>query len=651
MSEIINTGAPHFKYLSKQYRQSNYTFDKFIYECIDNVVKKCNKIYIDTVIDKNGKLLEVRISDNYEHGFNNINQEGINNPLNMAHISNSHDNDNETSEYGVGLKAGSLSTANQLEIITKVPSLNNNYLVVADFDRMSNEVNVNDSFNPRKDIISDEQYSSIHPFNFGSTIKITKIRNDEIYYTTTIEDITNKLLISIGKTYAKLLNNCEIKVNKIKVEPFHDFFNDINCIPFNITVLLYVLEDDKEKEKKYLYLFKKFMYNSYNYYIYCVKEKKWKSCTKDIFENYRRIYKSVKLYTPLNNNGHCVEINSIFTFYSDKFNDKDSQKDKDSQEDETNDKDIELPGDMVNVYKDNRLYGSKSLKKHIDGNQNYTLHEIKFISKKIGKILGITYNKEITMDGLNDLIHCIREIINHNRTYFNANTSTKKNFELCKKAMDIGLFTLSNCQEKGKLSKLSKDHLHIREQMINKHNSIEIIKHEIIQIPENNELVSENNELVLENTELVSTIIDEIVPENTELVSIIIDDIVPENTELISTIIDEVVSEISELVLSNNEELVLINNEELVSINNEELVSTSNEELVSENIDLVTYIEELFPENHELVQINIQKLVKQNDIEIRKQKTNDIIMKLNSTILNNNILELNELIKIESILQ
>jgi len=46
MSEIINTGAPHFKSIAKQHRQSNYTFDKFIYECIDNVVKKCNNIYI-----------------------------------------------------------------------------------------------------------------------------------------------------------------------------------------------------------------------------------------------------------------------------------------------------------------------------------------------------------------------------------------------------------------------------------------------------------------------------------------------------------------------------------------------------------------------------------------------------------------------------
>ena len=57
-----------------------------------------------------------------------------------------------------------------------------------------------------------------------------------------------------------------------------------------------------------------------------------------------------------------------------------------------------------------------------NGINNYTIHKIDFKAKQIGKILGITYNKEIPMDGNNDLIIAIKAAVADNRKMF----TTKK---------------------------------------------------------------------------------------------------------------------------------------------------------------------------------------------------------------------------------
>jgi len=116
----INAGAPHFRSIAKQHRHANYTLDKVINEAVDNIIKKATEIHITTVIDDIGKLQELKISDNYIDGFENIDCEGTACPLNMGYIRQGHDCDDETSEFGVGLKAGALNAGNKLEVITKV---------------------------------------------------------------------------------------------------------------------------------------------------------------------------------------------------------------------------------------------------------------------------------------------------------------------------------------------------------------------------------------------------------------------------------------------------------------------------------------------------------------------------------------------------
>jgi len=108
----------------------------------------------------------------------------------------------------------------------------------------------------------------------------------------------------------------------------------------------------------------------------------------------------------------------------------------------------------VYIYKDDSNYGKQSLLKHNNGVHNYTLHEIDFVSKRLGKDIGITFNKEILMNGTNDLIVAIKSALIDSREDFTADTSVKKNYELCEKAVKKELIDLMTCPE----AKLSAIH-------------------------------------------------------------------------------------------------------------------------------------------------------------------------------------------------
>jgi hypothetical protein len=69
----INPGTPHFKGIVNQCRSASYNFDMIINEFIDNIIKKCTEIKIQTLLDSDtNRLYELRISDNYSLGFENI---------------------------------------------------------------------------------------------------------------------------------------------------------------------------------------------------------------------------------------------------------------------------------------------------------------------------------------------------------------------------------------------------------------------------------------------------------------------------------------------------------------------------------------------------------------------------------------------------
>ena len=243
-----------------------------------------------------------------------------------------HSSDSETSEFGVGMKAGALTAANQLNVYSKIIGVDGTYKyieVICDFIRMSNEPDVNASYNPRIRVITYAEYAEIHPFDTGSTIKLSKIR-DVIYPKTTQTKITEDICVELSTTYSRYISKgvC-ITVNSIIVEPMHDYFTDPKCIPFGIQCDIFVLEHNG-MDRQYIarHIISKYyvsstnikdmINNSVSWYKYDTKNNKWISIKNDntVNELLQNGYSSV--YTPINSDNVCLKLRTIFTFYSDK---------------------------------------------------------------------------------------------------------------------------------------------------------------------------------------------------------------------------------------------------------------------------------------------------------------------------------------------
>ena len=427
---MIKSGAPHFRALRKQYSHSNYTLEKSINEFIDNVIKKQVDVIIYTRVSDEGDILRIDIKDNFYYGFTNLELEGEYNPFNMGHINISHDNDDETSEFGIGMKAAAISTANNLTVYTKVRNVC--YKIDADFIRMSEEKDVNDSYNPFITQISEEEYLREHQLTqvrehqcgydieltHGSTISLTNIKSSA-YNKCDQATITEKLIKGIRDTYSEYIRaGSRIIVNGKQVDPEYDYFTDKNCEPFNIHKKIYCFCKEFKEE---IYCLKNL------FYVFDQKNNKWEKITlSNGIENFIREKEA---------DGYILEdtidIISTITMYS-------------NHNDGKLLRDIELPRDIVEIYKDSRKYANKSLKKGTNnGAHNYTTHCIKFKSKKIGKKLGITFNKDITLENENMYTNAIRSAIIDNKTYFSSDTSTDLNRRLCKKAIDLNLIDIN----------------------------------------------------------------------------------------------------------------------------------------------------------------------------------------------------------------
>ena len=113
---MIKVGIPHFKGKMKQTRGAGYTFYRCINDIVDNVLGKSENIDIELTFNDKSQLVKITFSDNYENGFENIESDNINNPLNMAHSREGHSEDEETSEFGIGLKASAMNLGEKLTI-------------------------------------------------------------------------------------------------------------------------------------------------------------------------------------------------------------------------------------------------------------------------------------------------------------------------------------------------------------------------------------------------------------------------------------------------------------------------------------------------------------------------------------------------------
>jgi len=426
-----NIAPPHFKTIVAQQRNNNYTLFRILSEFIDNVIKKCENIKI-TTISKQGdeeKLHKIQIADSYEYGFENILEEDIKNPFNMGHLRTGQDDDDEISEYGMGLKSGAIACADFLEVYSKVK--NKYYRLRFDFEDMCNTSDVNKSYQYKDfEEINETQYKDNHCYHQGSSIILTSIQ-DKIYKDTNYKNLNEDIYKHISKTYANIIrsNNINIYIeSKVAgkdtitqiVKPYMSFFDDRNCRPFTKSYKLYYLKITKNKSN----MIKLICSNDNKIYYECVYDEKIK---KDKLEKCDDINKLLSEgytthYHINSQNKWCIEIDTTFVLFSLQTENE------------------ELPKASTEIYKDGRLYGIiDNLSKSQDGYKNHVLHRVNFKSKKIGKELGITFNKYITFSQDNNLIKLIRTIIWHNQMPFTNKRTEKKYKDLFDKAKKAGL--------------------------------------------------------------------------------------------------------------------------------------------------------------------------------------------------------------------
>jgi hypothetical protein len=369
---------------------------------------------------------------------------GVSNPFNMGHIKLAHEDDSETSEFGVGMKAGALSAANQLNVYSRITGTDGKYKyieVICDFIRMSKEADVNSSYNPRIMEISYEDYRDNHPFEFGTTIKLSKIR-DGIYPRTTQQSITDDICKELSETYSRfILGGMVIDVNGALAVPIYDYFTDPKCIPFIVKRDIFVLDNGglryyiaRQTSNTFDAKKQRLTQNSASWYKYDTKTKKWVSTNSDEIDMLRNTgFKSV--YAEIDSDGVCLKLRTAFTFYSDRIHNATGDRINETP----------IPDDVTYIYKDCRVYGKKSLFKHIDGCHNFTLNDIEFVSKRLGKDIGITFNKEICMDGKNEIIIAIKSSFEDTRRGISANRTSTSYHNAFQKAVKFGIVNRNTC--------------------------------------------------------------------------------------------------------------------------------------------------------------------------------------------------------------
>ena len=125
----------------------------------------------------------------FSHGFKDIHKDSTQNPLNMGHIRiGQATDDRETSEFGTGLKKAMIFLAKNAEINTRCVDENGNISfvrVIFDFVEMANRTNPEESYEPtRFECISEEIFREKHPYDTGSSIILTNLRDNDVTFDT-----------------------------------------------------------------------------------------------------------------------------------------------------------------------------------------------------------------------------------------------------------------------------------------------------------------------------------------------------------------------------------------------------------------------------------------------------------------------------------
>lgn len=425
--------VPHFKGTLKKARASDYTTKKATLDIIDNIITLCSSLLMIIEFGHNS-IKQIRFSDNYKPGFDKINEDGECNPFNMAHVKDGHNDDNETSEFGMGFKLASIFLCNKLSVYTRVD--NTYYLVMFDFVIMSRLENPIDSYEATKwTEITEQEYMEIHPFEYGSTICLEDIIHDNHSFESkekTISNFHEWIQDGYSKIIAKTGINIVIK-DSIEHSEEHtissgiDLFEDPDCKPFNTTSNIYINEDTGD------ILCETVMMDGKSHYFmnsdrYVPSRKPQKGDQTQFIKIKQADYESSSIKSKFSK-ALKMKFESTFIWCKN-F----------KQTDE-----CYLTLGMIDIYRADRKYATLTYKKHrTNGAQNYTYHKIEYTSKKINRMIGMNYNKGIN-DSINTpLVVFLTEIQREHEKHYTSDTSTNGFYNnLLKIALDKKILSMN----------------------------------------------------------------------------------------------------------------------------------------------------------------------------------------------------------------
>ena len=398
-TQTIKTGCSHFAGEYRKYKRSGYNVIKAMCEFVDNIITKCSNINISIETDSDNIIHQIKISDDYSNGFENICSEGTDNPFNMTHMRPGQDLDSETSQFGIGMKAGAISLAKKMNIYTNV---DNSYLkIILDFEAMCKIKDPVASFDFQLIKVSKSEFNKYHPFDYGSTIILEQVRKH--MFTSDFEDDIVKLRNNLSEIYSNMIDiyNTNIYVNNEKLVKSNSFFDHDNCKLFNRKIHIYEVSNHPVED--YYIEFNdetfKFDHSSNTF-------KKEKTPFKELDLNYTNVFS--------NDQTHCAIMECTFTRFHPYFNCAKSEQKSDL-----------MPRNKLIIYRDGRKYGDWKAERTNNGSHNYTDMRLLIKSKKLLTELGLSFNKNIAQSHdylISKVIKAAKKKITRN---FNGDSSTK----------------------------------------------------------------------------------------------------------------------------------------------------------------------------------------------------------------------------------
>ena len=380
-------GCSHFRSDAKKIRRGQYKSVDAITDIMDNV-KYLFQIVLSITHNSDGLPHSITISDNDPDGFGpHIESDGPENPLNMGHESENHNDDSFTSEFGVGLKESAVYLGNKLIIVTKIKRVNGHtaYIKVTfDFPEMESRELPENSREPTEfRTISREEYETLHTnrsgFDCGSSIIIESLR-------TSIDSLPNNqdLIKHFRKTYwEKIKQGKVIKVNNKTIEIGEDMFDNEECKKRMVTRYLYV---NIENGSITQVLCKEIKGEQVNYLEVNPSTGRFR-----IFHQQEKI--DILDREILGNNAICMKsTNTIRTQYEN-----------------------EMGQNCIEFIRDNRSHGTGIEDKTSDGYKNHIANKLYWKSKIISQYLGIGSTKGQIILKKNELTEILGKLLVRNK--------------------------------------------------------------------------------------------------------------------------------------------------------------------------------------------------------------------------------------------